>query len=154
MGSVEPAGQVLVLGKSRVWPFIAGPGAAAAVMIVVGVLLHVVSWFGIAAVAIAVAVALTRRRNAVMADEVGILVSRRGSLQRSYAWADIERIGWRDAGWWGSTLAVCPRGGPYAVPGPNSPTDVARIWHPRRPHLADPLPELMERHGIKPLSEF
>ena len=132
--SAEPVGDVHTLGQSRIWPAIAIPGAAAIAMIIVAVVLRYVSWYAMGAVAASLIVALTRRRNAVLGDDIGLLIRARGRLSRSYAWSQIERIGWRDAGIWGSTLQVYPRGGPYDVPGPNSSTDVGRIWRPRRRH--------------------
>ncbi|NYH42122.1 hypothetical protein HNR22_001849 [Micromonospora jinlongensis] len=144
-------GEVHVLGQSRAWPAIAIPSAALVVMIVVGVLFEVVNWtalmFGVASIILA----FTRWRNAVFADDLGLLVRDRGGLRRSYAWDEIERMGWVDAGMWGSSLSVYPRGGPYDVPGPNASINVGRIWRPRRRHLADPLPTLLETHGIKTL---
>ena len=149
--SAQPVGQVRVLGMSRVWPSVAAPAFVLAVLVLACVLYALVSLFGIAAATLAVVLALARRQNAVLADDVGLLIRRRGTLHRSYSWSDIERMGWRDAGWWGSALLVHPRGGPYEVPGPNSPVDVARLWHPRRSRLADPVLELALQHGIKPL---
>ncbi|MEV4537522.1 hypothetical protein AB0J82_27465 [Asanoa sp. NPDC049518] len=100
----------------------------------------------------ALVVAVTRRRNAVLGDDEGLLIQARGGLRRSYAWSEIDRMGWEDSGPFGSTLLVFPRGGPYDVPGPNSSIGVGRIWRPRRRHLTpDPLPDLLRRHGIKSL---
>jgi hypothetical protein len=108
-------------------------------------------WYAVIAVAASTIVAVVRRRNAVLADDVGLLIRARAGLCRSYGWDEIERMGWRDAGIWGSTLELCPRGGPYNMPGPNSSIDVGRIWRPRRRYLNDPLPQLQQRHGIKTL---
>lgn len=149
--SVKPVGEVHVLGQSRAWPAIAIPGAIMAAMIVVGVLFDLINWtvmaFGVASIVLA----FTRWRNGVFADDLGLLVRDRSGLHRSYAWAEIERMGWVDMGMWGSSLSVFPRGGPYDVPGPNSSINVGRIWRPGRRHLADPMPALLETHGIKTL---
>ncbi|WP_328533831.1 hypothetical protein OG836_03760 [Micromonospora zamorensis] len=102
------------------WPAIAIPSAALVVMIVVGVLFDLVDWTVMAFGAASIIVAFTRRRNAVFADDLGLLIRDRGGLRRSYAWNEIERMGWVDAGMWGSSLSVYPRGGPYDVPGPNA----------------------------------
>ena len=150
--SAKPVGDVQVLGESRIWPGVAIPGAVAIAMIIAAVVFRQVSWYAVL-VAASLALAVTSRRNAVLADDEGLLLRSRGGLTRSYAWTEIERIGWRDGGLWGSTLEVFPRGGPYDVPGPNSPTNLARIWRPRRRRHPDPLPELIRRHGIKTLRD-
>ncbi|MFG1652530.1 hypothetical protein ACGFIE_21635 [Micromonospora sp. NPDC049275] len=152
--SVRPVGEVHVLGESRAWPAIAIPVAVLVVVIVVGLVFDLFGWNVLAAAAASIIVAVIVRRNAVLADEVGLLVRGRGGLRRSYAWAEIVRLGWVDAGLWGSTLTVYPQGGPYDVPGPNSPTTVGRIWRPRRRRLADPLPALLEKHDIKTLTDL
>ncbi|MEU7755076.1 hypothetical protein [Micromonospora sp. NPDC049171] len=154
---IEPVGEVLVLGQSRAWPTIAIPGAFVGTLVLVGVLFDRVSWAGLLLGTASIVLAFTRWRNAVLADDIGLLVRGRAGLRRSYAWADIERMGWVDAGmWrgmWGSTLTVYPRGGPYDVPGPNSSVNVGGIWRPAHRHLADPMPALLETHGIKTLSD-
>ena len=149
--SVRPVGEVHVLGQSRLWPAIAIPAVSAIVMIIVAVAAHYVSWYLVGAVAASGVIAVTRRNNTVLSDDRGLLIGKRRGWCRSYAWSEIERMGWRDAGIWGSTLQVYPRGGPYDVPGPNSPIDVGRVWRPRRRYVDDPLPELLQRHGIKTL---
>ncbi|MEU4470988.1 hypothetical protein [Micromonospora sp. NPDC023888] len=151
--SAEPVGEVLVLGQSRVWPAVAVPVAIMVGVIVVAVLLDWVSWGALVLGAASIVLAFVHRRNAVLADDTGVLVRDRGGLRRSYAWREIERMGWQDSGMWGSSLVVYPRGRPYDVPGPNASVIVARIWRPRRPDLADPMPALLETHGIKTISE-
>jgi hypothetical protein len=151
--SVEPVGEVRVLGQSQVWPAVAVPGVLAIVILAGASFSHQISWYAVAAVGASLILAYTRRQNAVLADDVGLLLRGPGGLTRSYAWTEIERMGWVDAGIWGSKLELNPRGGPYDVPGPNSATDVARIWRPRRRRSADPLPELIRRHGIKTLRD-
>ncbi|MDG4820590.1 hypothetical protein O7635_01830 [Asanoa sp. WMMD1127] len=151
--SVQPVGDVRVLGESRIWPAVAIPGAIAIVLVAVAAVFRLFSWWATGAVVASLVIALTRRWNAVLGDDVGLLVRSRGGLTRSYAWTEIERIEWVDGGMWGSTLQVCPRGGPYDVPGPNSATTVARIWRPRRRRHPDPLPELRQRHGIKSMTD-
>ncbi|MFG1917946.1 hypothetical protein [Micromonospora sp. NPDC048898] len=150
---VEPVGEVLVLGQSRVWPAIAIPGALVVALVLVGVLFDRVGWAGLLLSAASIILAFTTWRNAVLADDIGLLTRGRAGLRRSYAWADIERMGWADAGMWGSTLTVFPRGGPYDVPGPISSVNVGHIWRPARRGLADPLPALLDTHGIKTLSD-
>ncbi|WP_327041376.1 hypothetical protein OG400_30020 [Micromonospora ureilytica] len=150
--SAQPVGELVVLGQSRVWPTIALPGVVVILVAVVGVLLDYVVWsavlFGLASIIIAV----TRRQGAVFADDFGLLVRDRGGLRRSYAWDEIERMGWADAGMmWGSSVAVYPRGGPYDVPGPNASVNVGHIWGSGRRRSADPIPELLKAHGIKGL---
>lgn len=149
--SVQPVGEILVLGQSQIWPGIVLPGATAIVMIIVAVVFHMVFWWVMVADAAAIIVAITRRRNAVLGDDVGLLIRTRGGLSRSYAWHQIERMGWQKGGAWGNTLQVHPRGGPYDVPGPNSSIGVGRIWQPARRRLPDPMPELLKRYGIKTL---
>ncbi|MFG1837437.1 hypothetical protein ACGFH8_03265 [Micromonospora sp. NPDC049175] len=146
--SAEPVGEVLVLGRSRVWPAVAVPSAMVVGLVVVAVLLDWVSWGGLVLGAVSMVLAFVRWRNAVLADDTGLLVRDRGGLRRSYAWSEIERMGWQ-----GNSLVVYPRGGPYDVPGPNASVTVARIAQPRRAHLADPMPGLLQTHGIKALSE-
>ncbi len=152
--SAQPDGEVVVLGESRPWPAIAIPAATTVAMIIVWFVFQFVSWYAVTLLVASIVLALTRWRNAVLADETGLLLRDRGGLRRSYAWSEIERIGWVDLGMWGSALAVYPRGGPYDVPGPNSPTRVGRIWRPRRRRLPDPLPALLEAHGIKTLVDY
>ena len=149
--SVQPVGEVHILGQSRIWPAIAVPGTAAIVMIMVAVAGRDLYWYWAAAFAASVLIAVTRRRNMVLSDDIGLLVQTRRGLSRSYAWGEIERMGWRDAGMWGSVLQVYPRGGPYDVPGPNSSIGVGRVWRPRRRPVDDPMAELLQRHGIKTL---
>ncbi|MEU8185462.1 hypothetical protein AB0B85_14620 [Micromonospora sp. NPDC049044] len=151
--SAEPVGEVLVLGQSRVWPAVAVPAAVLIGLIVGAVLLDWVSWGGLLLGAVSIVLAFLQRRNAVLADDTGLLVRDRGGLRRSYAWPEIERMGWQNSGMWGSSLVVYPRGGPYDVPGPNASVTVARIWRPTRAHLADPMPALLRTHGIKTISE-
>ncbi|MGK5681432.1 hypothetical protein [Actinoplanes sp. URMC 104] len=149
--SAQPVGDVHVLGHSRLWPAIAVPGAAAVVLAIISVALRAFPLLPIGLVAAALMLALVRRRNAVLADDLGLLVRTRAGTTRSYAWTEIDRMGWHDNGLLGSVLEIYPRGGPYDVPGPNSSVFVGRIWRPRRRRHPDPLPELMERHGIKTL---
>ncbi len=144
-------GEVHVLGQSRVWPAIAIPGVAVVVVIVIGVLFDQFFWTALTVGAASIIVAVVRLRNAVFADDLGLLVRDRSGLRRSYAWTEIERMGWVNAGMWGSNLLVFPRGGPYDVPGPNASTDVGRIWRLGRRRSADPMPELLKAHGIKGL---
>jgi hypothetical protein len=151
--SAEPVGELLVLGRSRVWPAVAVPVAIMVGVIVAAVLLDWVSWGALVLGAASIVLAFVHRRNAVLADDTGVLVRDRGGLRRSYAWGEIERMGWQDSGMWGTSLVVFPRGGPYDVPGPNASVIVARIWRPRRAHLADPMPALLRTHGIKTISE-
>ncbi|MDG9678088.1 hypothetical protein [Micromonospora sp. DH14] len=151
--SVKPVGQMKVLDQSRLWPAIAIPGVLMIVMIVVGVLFDVVSWMVLVFGAGPIIIAVTRTRNAVFADDLGLLVRDRSGLRRSYSWAEIERMGWVDMGLWGISLAVYPRGGPYDVPGPNASTNVGRIWRLGRRRSINPVPELLKTHGIKGLSD-
>ncbi|MDG4811230.1 hypothetical protein O7634_31135 [Micromonospora sp. WMMD1120] len=152
--SARPVGETIVLGQSRVWPAVAIPGAILVLMIVVWILFDLFVGTVLALGAASVIVASTSWRNAVLADDVGLLVRSRRGLRRSYAWTEIERMGWVDAGMWGSVLTVYPAGGPYDVPGPNASTNVGRIWRPRRRRLADPLPALLAAHDIKTLSDL
>ncbi|MCY1144288.1 hypothetical protein OWR29_40375 [Actinoplanes sp. Pm04-4] len=149
--SEQPVGDVQVLGRSRIWPAVAIPGVAAAALIVVAVALRYVPWYPLIVVGASLVVAVTRRGSAVLADDVGLLIRERRGTSRSYAWADIERMGWLPNSIGGAVLQVYPRGGPYDVPGPNSAAGVARIWGPGRRRLEQPLAELRRRHGIKTL---
>ncbi|SNY53147.1 hypothetical protein [Paractinoplanes atraurantiacus] len=137
-----------MLGESRAWPAIVLP---AALLMVALAFRKAFFTAGFAIVAAAVIVALARRRNAILADEEGLLIRDRHGLRRSYAWTAIERIGWTASPPWGASLTVCPAGKPYDVPGPNSPVEVAGIWPARRRSAPDPLPGLMRRHGIRGL---
>ncbi|MEV4346406.1 hypothetical protein AB0J83_18210 [Actinoplanes sp. NPDC049596] len=145
-----PVGEVVVLGESRMWPGVLLP-AALTIVVVVYYGAYLTTVLGL--VVAALIVALVRRRNAVLADDQGILIRNRRGLRRSYDWSQIERMGWVSAPGWGATLTVYPRGGPYDVPGPNSPAEVAGIWPKRRSTTPDPLPGLRDRHGIEPLYE-
>jgi hypothetical protein len=151
--SDHPVGEVHVLGQTRIWPAIVIPAAAAIALIIVAVVFRRASWIAMLAVAASLVLAVRHRRNAVLADDVGLLVRGRGGLRRSYAWNEIERMGWQDGSIWGSTLQVFPRGGPYDVPGPNSPIDLTHIWLPGRRRHLDPMPELRQRYGIKALRD-
>ncbi|MEU1590841.1 hypothetical protein [Micromonospora sp. NPDC005710] len=151
--SVKPVGELHVLGQSRVWPGIAIPGAILLAMIVVSVFFDLFSGTALVLGVGSIIVAVLRLRNAVFADDLGLLVRDRSGLRRSYAWDEIERMGWVDLGMWGATLAVNPRGGPYDVPGPNASVNVGRIWRPGRRRSGDPVPELLKAHGIKALSD-
>ncbi|MER7586580.1 hypothetical protein ABTW72_03495 [Micromonospora sp. NPDC127501] len=145
-------GEVHVLGQSQGWPAIAIPGVILVVMIVLEVFFDLLNWAVLAFGAASVIVAVTRLRNAVLADDLGLLVRDRSGLRRSYAWDEIERMGWADAGMmWGSSLVVYPRGGPYDVPGPNASINVGGIWRSCRRRSVDPMPELLKTHGIKGL---
>ncbi|MEW2147018.1 hypothetical protein AB0869_29825 [Micromonospora vinacea] len=119
--SVQPLGEVHVLGQSRVWPTIAIPGVIMPVMIVVGVLFDLVNWTVLMFGAASIIVAFMRLRNAVLADDLGLLVRDRSGLRRSYAWDEIERMGWVDMGMWGSSLAVNPEAVPTTCRGPTRP---------------------------------
>ncbi|MEU4423779.1 hypothetical protein AB0F81_24375 [Actinoplanes sp. NPDC024001] len=149
--SVQPAGEVHVLGESKVWPAVLIPIGAAAVLVAVSVTIGSVPWYGAALLAIGLLVAVARRGNAVLADDEGLLIRGRGGLRRSYAWAQIDRMGWQDTSSWARELVVYPRGEPYDVPGPNSPARPGRIWRWQRRPQADPLPGLRDRYGIKSL---
>ena len=147
----EPVGAVVVLGQSRLWPGLLVPVAGVLVLVLVAVLAGWTPWYLFVAPGVALAIAVTQRRTAILADDAGLLVRDRHGLRRSYAWTGIERMGWRHMGSWGSALEVYPRGGPYDVPGPNASTDVGHIWGPRRPRGGDPLPALLRRHGVRSL---
>ena len=150
----QPVGEVYVLGQSRLGSALVGPAATVSVMIIGAMVLQVGILYIMGSFAIfGMILAVARRRNAVLGDDIGLLIRTRGGLSRSYAWSEIERMGWQHLGLWGSMLVVYPRGGPYDAPGPNSPIFVGRIWQPQRQRLLDPLPELMQRHGIKKLPD-
>ena len=95
--------------------------------------LHQVNAFLIGwAIAAAVAIAYTavaRRRDILTADTDGLVVTARGARTR-YAWADVLEVGWIGAQWPanGSGIVIRPAdGGPWAIPGPNNPTQVATL---------------------------
>ena len=73
----QPVGRVHILGKSRIWPAMAIPGVAAIALIIVAVIARYVPWYAIGAVAVSVVVAVTRRRNAVLGDDIGLLIRTR-----------------------------------------------------------------------------
>lgn len=150
---VQPMGQVVVLAESKLWPGILAVIPMVTVTIVMIVRARFAVWSLMFFAVAALVLALARRGSAVLADEHGLLIRRHGRIERSYGWADIERMGWQDSSILGANLVVFPRGGPYDVPGPNSPTTVGGVWRPGRRRLPDPLPALMMRHGIKTLSE-
>ena len=149
----EPQGEVQVLGESRIWPAVAVPGVAAVILVAVAAYFRFVSGLAVGAVGASLVVAVLWRRNAVLADDVGLLIRGRRGTRRSYAWSEIDRMGWLDTGLWGSVLELHPKGGPYDVPGPNSPVRPARIWRPGRRRHADPLLPLLRRHGVKSLTD-
>ncbi|WP_250006901.1 hypothetical protein [Actinoplanes sp. M2I2] len=149
--SVQPVGEVRILAQTRLWPAIAIPGVAAIAIVIGALATGYVSWYAVGGVAASFSIAVARRHNTVLSDDKGLLLRAGRALSRSYAWSDIERMGWRDTGLWGSTLQVHPRGGPYDVPGPNSPIDVGKVWRPRRRYADDPMPALLQHHGIKTL---
>jgi hypothetical protein len=127
---VDVSGEPVVLLRSRIWPAVLVPAAMLAGSVAYGVwarqlpcdLLTIFAaiWLGSA---------IVFRSNAVLADDVGLLLRHRGRLIRSYRWDQIREagLGYGNAsGWHGIT--VFPDGGPYDVPGPNSPTVVGRIF--------------------------
>lgn len=96
-------------------------------------LLHQVNAFLIGwALATAVAIvytAVVRRGDVVIADADGFLVTAR-RIPTRYAWADVLEVGWIGAQWPtnGSGIVIRPAaGGPWSIPGPNNPTQVATL---------------------------
>ena len=151
---MEPAWEPVLLRQSRIWRGVAVPVTVIVVLAVLAVAYDwVPSWYPMVLSGAVLLLAVARRHTAVFADDVGLLIRRRQQWHRSYAWTDIERIGWRDAGQWGTTLTVFPRGGPYDVPGPNASVDVARLWGGTSRRAPDPLADLRARHGLRSLLE-
>lgn len=149
---METVGEIVVLDKSRMWPGIAVPAATMVVLGSVAVVTGFTFGYGFIFLAAALSMAVFRRNNAILADDEGLLLRERGKLTRSWRWTEIDRLGWAAWGYWGARLVVHPHGGPYDVPGPNSPVRVGHVWNPRRVG-PDPLQPLMTRHGIRPLPE-
>ncbi len=143
----------IVLDESQSWPAAAIPAAALIAALPLALFLADIFWYAVIGFVAALAMAVFRRRNAILADDEGLLLREKGRVTRSWRWTEIDRIGWAAHGYWGARLVVHPSGGPYDVPGPNSPVRVGHVWNPRRDPAADPLPGLRERHGLRPLPE-
>ncbi|MFC4145204.1 hypothetical protein ACFO0M_02945 [Micromonospora mangrovi] len=144
-------GQVRELLVSRVWPAVLVPAGIAVLIAVVGIaLLRFFPYtpFGVALAVVIVGVVL--RRDALLADETGLLVRRRGRVTRSYRWDEIRRAGLARPGFGQVALAVHPHGGPWDVPGPNSAELVGRVWMLRGPDrdTRDALTTLLRTHGV------
>ena len=148
----EPA-EARLLAESRIWPAVLLPAVLGALLVAVSVVIGSVPWYGLLLVVIGLIVAVTRRGNAVLADEEGLLIRTRHGVRRSFRWSQIERMGWENTSAWTSEMVVFPRGGPYDVPGPNAPARPGRVWRSPLRRPADPLPELRARHGIKSLTD-
>jgi hypothetical protein len=144
----------VVLAETHWWPGLPVLLGVIAALTVPMVIFQFYPFWLLSLLTAALITAVIRRGYAVLADEAGLLIRRRQKLKRSYAWAEIDRMGWVDTGFWGSSLMVYPRGGPYDVPGPNAATRVGGVWRPgRRRSGTDPLPELLQVHGIKSLTD-
>jgi hypothetical protein len=92
--------------------------------------------------------AIVFRRNAILADDVGLLVRHRGRLTRSYRWDQIREAGpgYGSFGWHG--IAVFPDGGPYDVPGPNSPIVVGKVWLWPGREVRERIEAVLRQHGV------
>jgi len=127
---VDVPGEPVVLLRSRVWPAVLMPAAGLIGSIAYGIWAHVFpTGFLPITSAVLVVSALLFGDNEVLADDVGLLVRHRRRLVRSYRWEQIREAGLgygNGFGWRG--LTVFPDGGPYDVPGPNSPTVVGKVW--------------------------
>ena len=74
-------------------------------------------------------------RNAILADDEGLIVVTRGRARRSFAWSEVSSASWAEEMFWFSPgpsiagrLVVAPRGGRWDTPGPNSPAEVGRVF--------------------------
>ena len=127
---VDVPGEPVVLLRSRVWPAVLMPAAGLIGSIAYGIWAHVFpTGFLPITSAVLVVSALLFGDNEILADDVGLLVRHRRRLVRSYRWEQIREAGLgygNGFGWRG--LTVFPDGGPYDVPGPNSPTVVGKVW--------------------------
>ena len=146
--------RAVVLLKSRIWPGVVAP------LLLFGLLIGFGSWsrsfpfWLLVLTGVTLACAAVLRGSALLADDIGLLVERRGRLTRSYRWDEIKEAGLMPAGFGRIALMIYPHGGPYDVPGPNSPTTVGSVWVWRwwtdrqtQRRVAD----LLRAHGVTPL---
>lgn len=149
--SVDVSGEPVVLLRSRIWPAVLVPAVVLAGAVGYDIWTRrPAAWLLTILAAVSVGSALLFRGNEVLADEVGLLVRHRGRLTRSYRWDQIREAGLlpvNGVGWRGMT--VVPDGGPYDVPGPNSPTVVGKVWLWRTPQeVRDRIQSVLRGHGV------
>jgi hypothetical protein len=148
---VDVSGEPVVVLRSRIWPAVLAPAAVLVGSIAYGIWAQVFpTGFLPIIAAVLVVSALLFRGNEVLADDVGLLVRHRGRLIRSYRWDQIREAGLgygSGIGWRGIT--VFPDGGPYDVPGPNSPTVVGKVWLWRTPaDVRERIEAVLREHGV------
>jgi hypothetical protein len=144
-------GRVRELLVSRAWPALLVPAGVAGLIALVGtVLLHSFPYppFGVAVAVVVTALVL--RRDALLADEDGLLVRRRGRVTRSYRWEEIRQAGLARPGFGQVALSVYPHGGPWDVPGPNNAVLIGRVWMLRGPdrQTRDAITALLRAHAV------
>ncbi|MFF5175812.1 hypothetical protein ACFY3U_24730 [Micromonospora sp. NPDC000089] len=137
--------------RTRFWP---------AVLVPIGVLVALTAvalrydWAFLIGAAVGIGMwlffAVLLRGGGLLADETGLLVRERGRVVRSYRWDQIREAGLSQVGHGRMGLIVLPDGGPYDVPGPNSPVTIGQVWMLRGPDRAtrDRVAELLRAHGI------
>lgn len=147
MGDDEPE----ELLRSRLWPAVLLPVGVLAVLVPIGLRYN---WGLVMGAAIGAGMSLCfavlLRAGGLLADEDGLLVRERGRVVRSYRWEQIREAGLTPIGFGRVGLTVLPDGGPYDVPGPNSPVTIGQTWMWRGPDrpTRERVAELLRAHGI------
>ncbi|GHJ14103.1 hypothetical protein [Micromonospora sp. AKA38] len=103
-----------------------------------------------------VVAAWIQRDGALLAGETGLLVRHRGTVTRSYRWAEISQANLTRPGFGRLALAVFPDGGPWDVPGPNNAVLVGRVWQWSRPDRGtrDRVEAALRAHGVRITEPF
>lgn len=123
---VDVSGEPVVLLRSRIWPAVLVPAALLAGIVAYGIWarrfpLDLLTIFAVTSLVSAVLF----RGNAVLADDIGLLVRHRGRLSRSYRWDQIREAG------------------------PNSPTVVGKVWLWRTTHeVRERIEAVLRQHGV------
>ncbi|MFF0230997.1 hypothetical protein [Micromonospora sp. NPDC005254] len=137
---------------SRLWPAVLVPLGALAALVAAGVwLAPTFPFVPVALLLTTVVVAWRQRGDALLADEIGLWIRRRGRVTRRYRWEEIREAGLTRPGFGQVALAVYPNGGPWDVPGPNSAVLVGRIWMLRKPdrQITDRVNALLRSRGVR-----
>ncbi|MGV9214618.1 hypothetical protein ACTFTM_22380 [Micromonospora sp. RB23] len=136
---------------SRLWPAVLIPTGVLAALVAVGIWRATFPFVPVALLLTTVVVAWRQRDDALLADETGLWVRRRGRVTRRYRWEEIREAGLTRPGFGQVALAVYPDGGPWDVPGPNNAVLVGRVWMLRRPdpQTTDRMNALLRSRGIR-----
>ncbi|WP_433113998.1 hypothetical protein [Micromonospora sp. CA-246542] len=136
---------------SRLWPAVLIPVGVLSALVAVGIwLAPTFPFLPVALLLTTIVVAWRQRGDALMADETGLWVRRRGRVTRRYRWEEISQAGLTRPGFGQVALAVYPHGGPWDVPGPNNPVVVGRVWMLRKPdpQTTDRINALLRSRGV------